>query len=61
KTSITTTINIPQKAGTYTFTTSASPLPLTIEVVSAPVTSNVTTDTNTTQSWWTKVKSFFGM
>jgi surface protein len=56
---ITTTINIPQKAGTYTFTTSVSPLPLVIEVVG--VTNTNITDTDTTPSWWTKVKSFFGI
>jgi surface protein len=54
---ITTTINIPQKAGTYTFTTSASPLPLVIEVVG--VTNTNITDTDTTPSWWTKVLNFF--
>ena len=57
KTNITTTINIPQKAGTYTFTTNASPLPLVIEVVG---TTN-TNITDTSNGWWGKVKSFFGM
>ena len=64
KTNITTTINIPQKAGTYTFTTSASPLPLVIDVVSTPANSqssttpNITNDTNKS-SLWSRVKNFF--
>ena len=60
KTNITTTVNIPQKAGTYTFTTSASPLPLVIEVVSTNPTPNITSSTSA-PSLWSRVKGWFGL
>jgi hypothetical protein len=59
KTNITTTINIPQKAGTYIFTTSASPLPLVIEVAGTKNTQTPAVETKV--SWWRKVLNFFGM
>jgi hypothetical protein len=62
KNSITTTIIIPKKNGTYTFTTSASPLPLIIEVASQTSQSGQTDITNATSkpSLWSRIKSFFG-
>ena len=59
KDNITTTLNIPKKSGLYTFTTSASPLPLTIEVVSNQ--EKVESVNTGTKSWWGKVKGWFGL
>lgn len=60
KNNIVTTINIPQKNGIYNFTTSASPLPLVIEVTGQNnTTPNITSDTNK-PSLWSRVKSWFG-
>jgi photosystem II stability/assembly factor-like uncharacterized protein len=55
------TINLtaPRKAGSYILTTSASPLPLVIEVTGTTnSTPNITNETST-PSLWSRVKSFF--
>ena len=56
------TLTTPSIPGTYTLTTSASPLPLVIEVPSgkAKTTSNTTTPTEAPkESWFTKLLNFF--